>query len=1033
MTLPESKPLGLAEALELLTATISPDGQNHQEFVGCVVHLIQELSGRTNPVYVEYECGETQFCAGDPSISGTKWYVPIIVKNSAVGFLKVLVSDPSGVYSKQVTNDQVMNALQSLAGKLSQSLESENARDELSSMDIHFRALLDELPMMAFYKDREGHYLACNRKFASSSGKTVAEMIGHTDTELFQEDEEKARLYVSQDREVMECGEFRTWEMERKLSDGKRWVQVIKLPVPENENGVGGVVGLIQDITERKLKELDLHRKTEKLSELLDSSKYQLSRMQSVGGFGTWEWVINDNKLQWSRGVYDIFGVDASHFKPTYGGFLSMIHPDDRQTVEENVSAALQGRSYMVCHRVIRPDGSLRVVQEQADVIQDEDGTAISMIGSVQDITELQETGQALAEMKTRYEALYYRSAFGIFAHDLDGRILDANPAGLEMIGYTPQDVGSILLEDLLEGEDLARIKANMNRVLRSEQPVENETYRIRRKDKKYRWVRADLHLLYDWGGQPETIQAIVKDVTALVEAEKKVRDILDSTGDGVIGMDKEGITIFVNRKAFELLGFSESEIINKPSLDVWNHGAPAGEHNSDHCTICRSLKTGKRLHREHEHFYRKDGTVFPISCDCNPLAVEEESKGIVVSFRDLTDHEKLDAQFRQAQKMDAVGRLASGVAHDFNNMLTAMGGFAELGLRKTGENDAVRPYLQHVLDAVSKSSDLTRQLLAFSRDEEAKPEIVEVNKLIVSIYTMLQRVVRADIHLEMDLDDTIEAVKVDPSQLDQVIMNLVLNARDAIFETKDRIEQHRILIQTRPAVLDDDYCSMHPGVEPGKYTVITVSDTGCGMDKATQERIFEPFFTTKRKGKGTGLGMATVFGVVKKHNGHIYVYSELGMGTTFKLHFPVHLDNGEEQVDIVSEELVEAVGTGRVLVVEDNPDILEFVTEGLRSYGFDVLQAESAEKAFQILAEPGKEVDLVFSDVVMSGMSGVQLAERIRQELPRIKTLLASGYNEEQAVGFGGTNGTRLIAKPYSIKDVVKAIQHELQRPESK
>ena len=673
-----------------------------------------------------------------------------------------------------------------------------------------------------------------------------------------------------------------------------------------------------------------------------------------------------------------------------------------------------------------RPDG-IHWLQIVKTPVFDENGKAIRLIGTVQDITATRQAEQAMAAANQRYEAIFSRSSFGIFIHDLAGRFIDANPATLDMCGYSAAEIGSITLENLLQGKDLKRVKQNMEQLIRSGHLVEIPTYRMLRKDGGYRWVRADATPLYDREGRPEAILGIVKDVTQRVESEQRVRNILNATTDGIIGLDREGNTMFVNRAATDMLGHSEAEMVGRSSVSVWHHGRKPGEHHPANCPICQALTDGVAVHRDHDHFHRKDGTPFPVSYECTPLTTEDSHRALVLTFRDLTEHEQMEAQFRQSQKMEAVGRLAGGVAHDFNNILTAIGGFTQLSLIKADKDSPIRGYLEQVEKAADRGADLTRQLLAFSRKEEVKPEVLDWNSVIKNMHTMLVRLIGEDIRLSTALDATIGTIEADPGQLEQLLMNMVVNARDAIIERKQTGKQAEIFLETTSVFLDSDYCMLHPGAVPGPYIMLAIRDTGCGMDEETQSKIFEPFFTTKESGKGTGLGLATCFGIVKQNRGSIYVYSEPGKGTTFKVYWPLYEGDKTVKKVVVQQKISGFFGTARVLVVEDDASVRSFVSAGLAMMGFDTMEAASGEEALKIL-EQEEPVQIVFSDVVMPGMDGVHLVEQIREKWPGTRAVLTSGYTRGQYSRITDIEGVRFVRKPYDLREISSIIQKLLK-----
>jgi nitrogen-specific signal transduction histidine kinase/CheY-like chemotaxis protein len=390
-----------------------------------------------------------------------------------------------------------------------------------------------------------------------------------------------------------------------------------------------------------------------------------------------------------------------------------------------------------------------------------------------------------------------------------------------------------------------------------------------------------------------------------------------------------------------------------------------------------------------------------------------------VVTFLDITERRKLEEQFRQAQRLESVGRLAGGVAHDFNNSLTVIRGFANLALK--GETNAQK---RHDLDVIVASADraatLTRQLLAFSRKQILDMTVVNLNVLLENVTKTLPRLIGEDVQVSMSLDPQLANVKADPVQVEQILMNLAVNARDAM-PTGGMLD-----IATSNTTLDEEYAAHHAEVTPGPYVLLSISDNGCGMDKKMLAQIFEPFFTTKGVGKGTGLGLSTVYGIVKQHGGHVAVYSEPGRGTTFKVYLPAIAEQASE-VTTQADEI--ATGHGTILLVEDEDSVREVGKRFLEAAGYDVLEADSAESARKIFAEHQSDVVLLVTDVVMPGDSGRALYDGLRQERPSLKVLYVSGYADEAIVHHGVLEpGTPFLQKPFTEEKLTQKVRDVLQ-----
>ena len=397
------------------------------------------------------------------------------------------------------------------------------------------------------------------------------------------------------------------------------------------------------------------------------------------------------------------------------------------------------------------------------------------------------------------------------------------------------------------------------------------------------------------------------------------------------------------------------------------------------------------------------------------------DTQAFLVTMRDITEHKRLEAQLRQAQKMDAVGRLAGGVAHDFNNMLGVIIGRAELALRKLDPANPLFAALQEIQKAAGRSADLTRQLLAFARKQTVSPKILNLNETVEGMLKMLRRLIGEDIDLTWLPKKEGCQVKMDPSQIDQILANLCVNARDAIAGVG------KIIIETDITTFDEAYCDNHIGAVPGNYALLAVSDDGCGMSKETLDRMFEPFFTTKELGKGTGLGLATVYGIVKQNNGFIDVRSKIGHGTSFNIYLPLYLEETEQMPETTPPESI-AEGRETILLVEDEPVNLTITKEMLEVFGYRVFAASTPDDAIHIANERSGNIQLLITDVVMPKMNGLDLAKKLLALYPGMKCLFMSGYTSSVLASNGVmSEGLNYIQKPFLMQDFSSKVREVL------
>jgi len=425
----------------------------------------------------------------------------------------------------------------------------------------------------------------------------------------------------------------------------------------------------------------------------------------------------------------------------------------------------------------------------------------------------------------------------------------------------------------------------------------------------------------------------------------------------------------------------------------------------------------------EHEtNLSRKDGVPISARLSAAPLRdMKGEPSGALFVFEDITERKSLESQLFQSQKLESIGRLAGGIAHDFNNILTIINGYSDMALSKIEKEHPVRQSIQQVRNSGEKAANLTEQLLVFSRKRALEMKPLDLNMAVTDIEKMLRRLIGEDIRMTTALEPALGTIMGDAGQIHQVIMNLALNARDAM------PGGGKLILETANVDLDRNFIKRHPHVQPGPHVLLSVSDTGTGMDEETKSHIFEPFFTTKEEGKGTGLGLATVYGIVRQCGGWIWVYSELGQGTSFKLYFP-RCDAQVSESQPATVELAELRGTEKVLLAEDDPGVLSLVSSILNGLGYKVLEASTGEEAITVAEGETGPIDLLVSDIVMPGMSGYDLSRRLTQVRPTLKVLLISGYTDRTVSGADAIDpNTPFLQKPFTSVSLAAKVREVL------
>ncbi|MEO8090126.1 MAG: PAS domain S-box protein [Gemmatimonadales bacterium] len=641
------------------------------------------------------------------------------------------------------------------------------------------------------------------------------------------------------------------------------------------------------------------------------------------------------------------------------------------------------------------------------------------VVSRILDEREARQEGARAQDTIRRLTLAVDQSPASVIITDTDGRIEYVNRRFVEMTGYSAAEALGQSPRLLNSGHTPLEVYQDMWQALNRGRVWHGELQN-RTKDDTLAWHWVTISPVRDPQGRVTHFLATQEDITerkraqeAQAQSEALYRKVIEASFDG-IALTEEGVVREANRGFAEMFGYNMDEVAGRPIFDF------LADESVD---LVRQRITGGVEGTYELVGKKKNGTRILLEATARTHNTDGRA-GRLTALRDVTEKRQLEDQFRQAQKMEAVGRLAGGVAHDFNNLLTVISSCAELVLMDTPEGDPRQENLLEIRKASQAAGGLTRQLLAFSRQQVIEPKLVTIEEVVTTAEKMLQRLIGEDIELVAVLNRDPATVKIDPGQLDQVIMNLAVNARDAM------PDGGKLTLETSSVELDDAYARTHWPATPGRFAMLTVTDTGTGMTEQTRARIFEPFFTTKEVGKGTGLGLATVYGIVKQSGGFIWVYSELGIGTTFKIYLP--------RVDGVPPMSQEAstpeslLGTETVLLTEDAPALRSTARQILERYGYTVIEALSSAAALTLEGSRPGPIDLLLTDVVMPGMSGRELAERFAIKRPGVKVLYMSGYTDDAVVRHGVLRpGIAYLQKPFTpdalarkVREVLDAVQ---------
>ena len=757
------------------------------------------------------------------------------------------------------------------------------------------------------------------------------------------------------------------------------------------------------DVTDRKLAE-----------DALRISQSELAEAEAIAHIGNWSWDLVTNQISWSAEMYRIYGVSPETFESTLPAMAKLIHPEDAERRDQSLQRMLEGKPFEpYSYRIIRADGEERVVQVLGAIAEnDSHGKPVRLSGVVLDVTDRTRAEEKVSQLASIVES----SNDAIIGKSLSGRITSWNAGAERLYGYTASEAIGQPIDLLMPSDGHDEMFAILDKIKRGDAIHHYETVRTR-KDGTRIDVSITVSPVKDSNGKIVGASAIARDITERKRMEDTFYKAFNASPEPMtISTLSDGRYIDANTSYLRNTGHRRDEMIGRTADELlfW-------ENPGDRERLIQELQKQGSLRDVEVKFRIKSGELRTGMFSAEIIDVAGKRCLLAVT-KDVTEYKALESQLRQAQKMEAVGQLSGGIAHDFNNLLGVILGYSEdLEERLSGDPVLLKKVSQ-IKKAGQRAATLTRQLLAFSRQQVLNPRSLNLNEVVIDIEAMLRRLIGEDIDLSAALDPKLGQVKADQGQIEQVIVNLAVNARDAM------PDGGRLTIETLNVDLDDPYARLHPPLRPGPHILLAVTDTGIGMDAATQAHIFEPFFTTKELGKGTGLGLATVYGVVKQSEGFIWVYSELGRGTTFKIYLP-RVDALSRLEPVTAPSSTATRGSGTILLVEDDESMRGLARELLDNGGYTVLEAENGDQALELAKRFQGTIHLLLSDVVMPGMSGPDLAAVLARSRPEMRAVFMSGYMGHGAGRRGLLeSGLEILQKPFTRASLLRHVSGALE-----
>ena len=905
------------------------------------------------------------------------------------------------------------NAIIAALGITRDITEQKKAEESLKRSEALYHDLVETSQDLIWQCDAQGRYVYLNPAWEEVFGYTVEEMLGKrfADFQTPAQAERDGREFTR----LMKGNQTKGYETVHLGKDGQQIHLVFNAKFVHDSAGkITGTRGTAYDDTDRK-----------RIENAVREREFWIRESQRVAHLGSYVLDIPTGKWTSSEILDDIFGIGKGYDR-SVSGWGGLIHPDDRERMSQYFAGIIaEKKQFKADYRIIRNnDGAERWVSGLGELVPDEKGIPVKMLGTIQDVTDRKLSERSLLASEQRYKQLLESVTSYIYSVTVEsGRAVSTlhGPGCVAVTGYASDEYATdpFLWYRMVHEQDKQLVLKQTEELLAGKHPVPVE-YRVRHKNGAFVWVRSTVVPHSGEQGRLTSYDGLITDITAQKRAEEFSRNILETVDEGFLVIDRDYTVLSVNKAYSRQAGMEPQDIVGRKCYEASHKISRPCYEQGEECAVRRAFETELPHTAIHTHH---DAQGNHLSVETKAFPLRDDAGRVVAAIEivnNITDKKRLEDQLRHSQKMEAVGLLAGGISHDFNNILTAIIGYGNLLKMKTPAEDPLRPYIEQILASSARAANLTQGLLSFSRKQVINPQPLDINAATRRFEKLLHQVIGEDVEFRTYFAPGEMSVLADSSQMEQILMNLATNARDAM------PRGGTLTVQTESVVIGEAFRKEHGYGEPGSYACISICDTGDGMDQNIREHIFEPFFTTKEIGRGTGLGLAIVYGIMKQNNGYVLVDSEPGKGSCFHLYFPIiAASSGAAKED---EPPAPEEGRETILIAEDDATIRQLTRTMLSEFGYTVIEAADGEEAVNKFREHQDAIKLIILDVVMPKMNGKEAHDEIVAIMPDVKTLYISGYNADILRNKGITEEAQnIILKPVSPTDLLRTIRRIL------